>query len=327
MPEFGASDSQNPLSAMREDDLARMESLLGLYFNSSTLGFCILDADFRYVAINQALAGMHGLLPEAHMGKTVREVLGPFADQVEPKLRQVLATADARLDVRVSGAPPGKQEPGNWINHYFPIKYGADGGVERIGAIVLEVTQQRRMEATVNHLRKSVKQQMDRLQMLMDVGGILASNWNIKEVFPRISARIRRVLRQEYAGFSLHDAAIGTLVRQSEDFPLGKGLTAEVQISASNGPGARSLEARSSMIFSQEQMRGFSAEIAQRFLEEGLRSLCCVRAAVTSAGPTGGSGSGQHPRERVPGRGLKPAEPGCGPPRHRTGEQPCRGRN
>jgi formate hydrogenlyase transcriptional activator len=268
--------SENPTPPMPGGDLERIESPMGFYFRSSTLGFCILDAELRYVVINEALARMHGMPPEAHVGKTIREVLGPFADQVEPELRQVLMTADARLDVQVSGVAPQTKEPGHWVNHYFPIKYGEGGRVERIGVFVLEVMQQKQMEATVHHLSKSMKGQMARLQMLMDVGSILASNWNIAQVFPRISARIRRVLRQEYAGFSLHDAESGTLVRQAEDFPLGKGLAAKVQTRGNDSPGARSIEARSPMIFSREQMQGFSAEIAQCYVEEGLKSLCCV---------------------------------------------------
>jgi hypothetical protein len=72
--------------------------------------------------------------------------------------------------------------------------------------------------------------------MLLDVTSILSSNWNIQQVFLRVSARIRRLLRQECAMFDLYDAGNGLLVRQAEDFPLAKGFTSNVQISASNSP-------------------------------------------------------------------------------------------
>ena len=265
-------------SFIPEGDTAEIDSLLGAYFDSSTLGFCIVEiveGEFRYVAVNQALAQKNGCAPEEHAGKLIREILGPLADPVEAELQRVLATGKPRLDVQMSGSLPGKAETIYWIGHYFPIK-DASGGVKRIGVIEVEVTQQKQMEAAVSHLSKNVKHQMDRLQMLLDVGEILSSNWNIQQVFPRISARIRRVLRQEYAGFSVHDVNTDLLVRQAENFPLGKGLTSQVQISSSNSPGARSLEARSPMIFSKEQIQAFDAEIAQRLLDEGLQSLCCV---------------------------------------------------
>ena len=263
------------MSLIPENELSQIESVLSMYFDSSTLGFCILDSELRYLAVNKGLAIMNGLTPEEHMGQTIRQVLGPLADQIEPEIRQLLATGKPRLDVRVSGGLPEGNETGHWIGHFFPIRY-SNGLVTRIGAIVLEVTQQKRMEATVRHLSKGMKLQMDRLQMLLDVGTLLSANWNVAQLFPKISARIRRVLRHEYAGFSLHDSSTGRLVRQAEDFPLGKGLTANVQISASDSPGAQSLEKRSPLIFSKEQMQACGAEIAHRFLDEGLQSLCCV---------------------------------------------------
>jgi GAF domain-containing protein len=117
---------------------------------------------------------------------------------------------------------------------------------------------------------------MDRLQMLLDVSGILSSNWNPQQSFPRISARIRRVLNHEYAGFELRDNSTGLLVRQVEDFPLGKGLVSARNIETNNSPGGRSLQQGAPLIFSKEQIQGFEAEIAQSFLAEGLQSLCCV---------------------------------------------------
>ena len=41
--------------------LSEPEKLLAAYFSSSTVGLCILDADLRYLAINQRLAEMNGI--------------------------------------------------------------------------------------------------------------------------------------------------------------------------------------------------------------------------------------------------------------------------
>jgi len=112
--------------------------------------------------------------------------------------------------------------------------------------------------------------------MLLDVIGLVSSNWDLPQVFPRISARIRRVLRQEYASFALHDASSGLLVRQAMDFPLGKGITSDVQIATSGSPSAQVLQAREPRIFSKEELLRFDGEPARNFLAEGLQSLCCV---------------------------------------------------
>jgi formate hydrogenlyase transcriptional activator len=258
------------------DSLSDPEKLLAnAYFSSSTLGFCILDAEFRYLAINNTLAEMNGIPSSDHLGKTVREVLGDFADLIEPQFRHVRETGEPVLDLKVSALLPTRKEVGHWVEYYFPLK-DRTGTVTRIGVIVAETTEQNRIQDTLQQLAGSLKHQKARLQMLLDVGSILSSDWNIQQVFPRISARIRRVLRHEYAGFSLRDANTGLLVRQAEDFPLGKGHTSTTPIGSTNSPGARSLEERSSLVFSQEQMQGFPAEIAQQYVAEGLQSLCCV---------------------------------------------------
>lgn len=287
------------------EDLSQIESLLSTY--SRSLGFCILDTEFRYVAVNEAMAAMNGLKQQEHLGHTVRQVLGSLADQVEPEMSKLVATGKPRFDIQVSGVLPRRNETRHWIKHFFPIQRGNEG-VVHIGCIVMDVTQQRemaatvsrlsiemklqmvrlqmllnvgslqaaQMEATVRHLSTDMKLQMDRLQMLLDVGSLLAANWNVAQVFPKISAPIRRILAHEYGGFWLHDPERRLLIRQAEDFPLGKGLTAGVEISSSNSPGERSLQMRSPLIFSREQLQAFDAEIVHRFLDEGMQSACCV---------------------------------------------------
>jgi formate hydrogenlyase transcriptional activator len=66
------------------------------------------------------------------------------------------------------------------------------------------------------------------------------------------------------------------LVRQVEDFPLGKGFLSTVHISPDNSPGGITLRERTARIFTKDELRGFEAEFTKNFLQEGLRSLCCV---------------------------------------------------
>ena len=174
---------------------------------------------------------------------------------------------------------------GHWIEHYFPIK-DEYGTVKRIAVVVIEVTEQKKLEQSLKDVGGKLGKQSERLQMLLDVSSILASNSDLQQVFPRVSARVRRVLRHEYAGFELHDGNTGLLVRQVEDFPLGKGMLSSLPISPLDSPGGRALKEGSALTFSQEQMEGFQAEIARGFLAEGLRSLCCLP-IVRPNGPLG----------------------------------------
>jgi formate hydrogenlyase transcriptional activator len=250
------------------------EKLLAAYFHSSTVGLCIVDSELRYLAVNETLAQMDGLPANDHVGKTIKDALGPAADTVEPALRNVLATGEPILNIEFSGPLPARRDVGNWITHLLPIK-NIDDQVERIAAVVIEISERRRLERSLHDLNTQLLKEMARLQMLLEISNILAADQNVPHVFSSISARVRRVLRQEYASFSLQDAN-GLLVRQAEDFPLGKGLASAVSTADRNSPAGQALEARAPIIFSKEQLQSFDAEIARRVLDEGLQSLCCV---------------------------------------------------
>jgi formate hydrogenlyase transcriptional activator len=251
------------------------EQLIAVYFNSSTVGLCILDREFRFLAINPALARMNGIPAADHLGKTVREVLQGFADTVEPELKRVLATGEPVRNFEVTALLPDHRNPRYAIDHFFPIK-DSEGAVQRVGVVVVDITDQKALQDSFQNRNQRLHKEMARLQMLQDVIGLVASNWDLPQVFPKISARIRRVLRQEYSSFALHDVNTGLLVRQAMDFPLGKGFTSDVQIAAGNSPSSHVLHDRTAKIFSKTELQGFEGEPAKNFLAEGLQSLCCV---------------------------------------------------
>ncbi len=116
----------------------------------------------------------------------------------------------------------------------------------------------------------------ERMNAVLEVTSLLSSNWDIQQVFLRISATVRRVLRQEFASFVLHDPATGLLVRQAIDFPLGKGMIAAMQVVTRKSPAGLSMEEGSSKIFSKEQLLILEEEVARSFVAEGLESVCCV---------------------------------------------------
>ena len=126
--------------------LIESEQLLATYFKAYKVGFCILDTDFRYLAINHPMAEMNGFPAEAHLGKSVREMLGDFAELIEPQFKRVLETEQPILNLEISSKLPTRTEPGQWIEHYIPIK-DPTGKVKQIGVIAVEITAQKKLEA------------------------------------------------------------------------------------------------------------------------------------------------------------------------------------
>jgi formate hydrogenlyase transcriptional activator len=265
------------VSRRRDPAEALLESaeLCGAYFSASKVGLCILDADFRYFSINHVLAEMNGLPAEAHLGKTVREVLGDVAEVVEPQLKRTLETRQPVLNLEISSVLPTRTEPGHWIAHYIPIK-DASGEVTQIGAVVVEITEQKKLEESLRDVSETLRQEKKRQQVMLEVSRLLAAKTDVRQAFPQISAYLRRVLRQEYAALSLHDEKSGQLIRQAMDFPLRKGPAPDAEINPIRDPGGRALLDREPLIFTKSDMQGYPAGAADYLLAEGMQSLCCV---------------------------------------------------
>jgi formate hydrogenlyase transcriptional activator len=257
------------------ETLLASEQLLAAYFSASKVNLCILDSDFRYLAINRNLAEMNGMPAEAHLGKSVREVLGDFAEVIEPLFNRVLQTKQPVLNLEISCILPTRSEAGHWVAHYIPIK-DATGNATQIGVIAVEITEQKKLEESLRSVSEKLREEKKRQQVLMEVSRVLAAKWDVRQVFPKISAYLRRVLRQEYATLAVHDEKNGQLVRQAMDFPLRKGSPADTEINAAKDPGGKALLERAPLIFNKNEMQEFPAGTTDHLLAEGLQALCCV---------------------------------------------------
>jgi formate hydrogenlyase transcriptional activator len=275
------------VSRSRETAEALLESeqLLSTYFSASRVGLCILDSDFRYLAINRTLAERNGVPAEAHLGKNMREVLGDFAEVVEPQVKRVWETQQPVWNLEISSVLPTRTEPGHWMEHFIPIK-DASGRVTQIGVVVVEITERKKLEESLRSVSETLREEKKRQHVLMEVSRVLAGKWDARQVFPKISAYLRRLLRQEYAALAVHDEKSGQLVRQAMDFPLRKRSSADAEISAAKDPGGQALLEGSSLIFSKDEMQCFPGESTDHLLAEGLQSLCCVP-LVRPKGPLG----------------------------------------
>jgi formate hydrogenlyase transcriptional activator len=274
------SRRRDPAEALLES-----EELLGAYFSASKVGLCVLDTDLRYLAINHTLAEINGIPAEAHLGKTVREVLGDVAEMVEPQLRQVLETQQPLLNLEVRSVLPTRTEAGHWISHFVPIQ-DATGKVSHVGGVIVDVTEQKKLEESLRDVSETLREEKKRQAVMMEVSRALAAKSDVSHVFPQISAYVRRVLRQEYAALAVRDEESGKLVRQAMDFPLRMGPADATEINPANDPRGKALLELKPVIFTRSEMQGYPAGTANHLLEEGLQSLCCVP-LLRPKGPVG----------------------------------------
>jgi DNA-binding CsgD family transcriptional regulator len=128
-----------------------MGPLLPALFESPVMGVAVLDAQFRFGAINEALAAMNGLPVSSHIGKKLRHVLGSSAPEVEDLVRQVVETGEPIFNRELTAKLPSRMEVGHWVETYLPIR-DLENRVTQVAAFVVELTGLRNLEISLNHL-------------------------------------------------------------------------------------------------------------------------------------------------------------------------------
>lgn len=128
------------------------QQIVDAFFSSSTVGFGILNSEFRYTQVNNVLPRMGGLAAEDLLGKSVAETLGEPGLRSEEALREVLQTGKPILDREVSVELPGKPEDlRHWLVNYFPIRESR-GAVTQVGITAVDVTARRNAEEALRKL-------------------------------------------------------------------------------------------------------------------------------------------------------------------------------
>ncbi|MBE9113372.1 PAS domain S-box protein [Nodosilinea sp. LEGE 07298] len=125
-----------------QQQLAEIETI----YQSAPIGLNVIDRELRFVRVNERLAEMNGLPIEAHLGRTVRELLPNLADQAEAMLHRILDTGEPLLNMEISGetpAHPGIQR--TWLESFWPLKDG--DRIIGISTVCEEITERKRIEA------------------------------------------------------------------------------------------------------------------------------------------------------------------------------------
>src|SRR3954454_19304328 len=159
------------------------ESSLGLLdtlFKTTPIGLSFVDTDLRVTRVNEALAEMNGLSVEEHLGRTIEEVLGPFAKQVEPLYRRALEERRPVLNQELTGTVPGR--PGDvrhWVASYTPV-FGLDGQVLGVGTAVVDVTDER-------HALQAEREAVRRARFLAEAGALLDASMDAAETLDNLA--------------------------------------------------------------------------------------------------------------------------------------------
>jgi DNA-binding CsgD family transcriptional regulator len=107
--------------------------------DSFNIGIAVIDRRLRFRAVNRALAAMHVLPANDHVGRPLHKVVGSLVTKVGSALEHVLSTGKALANVKISGKLPRRGGPGQWIDYYFPLSGSSSGHVTEVGVFVSEL--------------------------------------------------------------------------------------------------------------------------------------------------------------------------------------------
>jgi PAS domain S-box-containing protein len=142
---------------LAEDAFRQSDARLNAYFNSSPVGMSMVDRELRYLKVNQRLADITGRPLEEHQGKTIREIVPRLADILEPLYLEVFATCKPIFNWELSGETSSKPgEIRDLQESFFPLM-GEDGKPKAVGAVVTEITEQKRAEVELIYAKTAAE--------------------------------------------------------------------------------------------------------------------------------------------------------------------------
>ncbi|MEA2450218.1 MAG: hypothetical protein QOG63_2150 [Thermoleophilaceae bacterium] len=137
------------VSALKHAERGRAQSLALLdgLFEGAPIGIAYFDRELRYRRLNEKLAEINGVPVEAHVGRTVAEVLPGMDPRLSDEFRRVLETGVPSVDVEFVGATPAStEERRHFSTGIYPVR-DPSGAVTGVGAVVMEITARRHAEA------------------------------------------------------------------------------------------------------------------------------------------------------------------------------------
>ncbi|MCB0050138.1 MAG: PAS domain S-box protein, partial [Caldilinea sp.] len=136
------------------------------YYDTAPVGLAVLDVDLRYLRVNQLLAAMNGKPVEAHIGKTVDDVVPLIAGQLRQMAATTLATGEAFIGIEIVGGTPAEPSVLHTLKcHWHPIKH-SDGTIIGFNAMVEDITDRKHAQAR----RERSEQNMAHAQRIGHLG-------------------------------------------------------------------------------------------------------------------------------------------------------------
>jgi PAS domain S-box-containing protein len=167
-----ARDAAQAANRAYQEQLAEMEQL----YKTAPVGLSLLDADHRYVRVNERLARVGGKPIGEIIGRSLREIVPQIAPAIEAIVDHVLATGMPALDIDIRGITPDDPlRERDWIANYYPVR-SVDGTPRYVGCVVQDITERKRAEADLRRQQEFLQNVIDHIPagvFWKDRGGVI----------------------------------------------------------------------------------------------------------------------------------------------------------
>ncbi|HUZ96361.1 MAG TPA: PAS domain-containing protein [Edaphobacter sp.] len=128
----------------KQVETERQRAELETIYDTAPVGLALFDpVEFRYLRVNDHQAAIIGLPKDRIIGRSILEI-APIKDLKE-LFQQVAAGNPVRNHVLEGELPTRPGQHRFWSVNYSPV-YGAEGKIEAIAAVVVEITHQKKAE-------------------------------------------------------------------------------------------------------------------------------------------------------------------------------------
>lgn len=162
---LNAHDPHNAEATARQlqAQIAELETL----YQTAPIGLALVDRDLRYLRVNDELAAINGSPVQAHIGRTVEEMIPGAGPELARRIRHVFETGAELRAMDDHGAPlPERCGQRYLVMDFYPVT--ANGAVFAVGACVRDVTRQCALEEESRRQREELIESEAKLARLFD---------------------------------------------------------------------------------------------------------------------------------------------------------------